>query len=47
MIVSWVAYVMKDLFGNGVDASKRSISIIADICDGDRSGVNNETRVGD
>ena len=39
----WVAYVLQDLFRIGVDTSKRSILIIADICDGDRLVVNDET----
>ena len=36
LIVSWDAYVMKDLLGSGVDVLKISTSIIADICDGDK-----------
>jgi hypothetical protein len=38
---------MRDLFGSGVDVLKISTSIIADICDGDRSEVNDETETGE
>ena len=38
---------MKDLLGGGVDVSKRSTSIIADICDGDRLEVNDKTEMGE
>ena len=38
---------MKDLLGSGVDVSKRTKSIIADICDGDRLGVNDKSETGE
>lgn len=34
---------MKDLLGSGVDVLKISTSIVADICDGDKLEVNDET----
>lgn len=38
---------MKDLLGSGVDVLKISTSIIADICDGDRLEVKDETETGE
>ena len=31
LVISWGAYVMKDLLGSGVDVSKRTRSITEDI----------------